>query len=136
MTSIPDMRQPMPADWVGGENPVAIAIQLGVDQTVRGHPDGTGESRKILILTLPGAAIIACQMRILCKARIGIGRQKLARGIDIDALANGLVHSGIYPTVNEARQYRSIPVLCISRHPQSVGCPAENHHFFVVAVDT
>ena len=53
--------------------------------------DGTGELGEFLGLVLPGAAVVAHQVAVFLQAGIAVGRQHLAMGVDVDALAFGLL---------------------------------------------
>ncbi len=53
--------------------------------------DRTGELGQFLGLILPGPAKVACQVSVLLQARIAVGGQHLAMGIDVNAFALGLL---------------------------------------------
>ena len=59
-----DVGDTWPAHRSAGEDAVTVTI-LGFDNAVGSHHDGTGESRKLALLILPGAAIVTNQMRVL-----------------------------------------------------------------------
>ena len=52
---------------------------------------GAGEGVELLGLVLPGAAVVAHQVLVLLQARIGVAGEHLAVGVDVDALALGLL---------------------------------------------
>ena len=87
---LPNMSHAGEGDDLGGEHPVSVA-GLGRHQAVGGEQNGRGQICKFLLLILPGGAEIALEMGIFLKSRIGMGRQHLAMGIDVDAFALGLL---------------------------------------------
>ena len=52
---------------------------------------GAGEFGELLVLVLPGGAEVAVEMRVFLQLRIGVAGQHLAVGVDVDALALGLL---------------------------------------------
>ncbi|MNE29857.1 hypothetical protein D3C80_1233520 [compost metagenome] len=82
---------PGPADDGAGEDAIAVVADVRVDDAVGGHHHGAGEVRELLLLVLPGGAVVAHQMRVLLEEGVGQGRQHLAVGIDVDAGACGLL---------------------------------------------
>ena len=80
-----------PADDGAGEDAVAVVAHVGIYDAVGGHHHGAGEVGELLLLVLPGGAVVAHQMRVLLEEGIGQRRQHLAVGVDIDAGTHGLL---------------------------------------------
>ncbi len=53
------------------------------------HDDRAGEARELQSLVLPGAAVIAGQVRKGLELRVGVRRQQFAMGVDVDPLSFG-----------------------------------------------
>ena len=87
-----DMGNPGPAHQTGGEDIVLVGF-LGLLDAVGGHQDGPGKFGEFLVLVLPGRPVVAVEMGIFFQLRIAVGGQHLAVGIDVDALAFGLLRS-------------------------------------------
>ena len=64
---------------------------MGLLNTVGGHDDGPGKLGKFFGLILPGGAIVAIKMSMFFEFRISVAGQHFTMGIDIDALAVGLL---------------------------------------------
>ncbi|MNX56103.1 hypothetical protein D3C86_868870 [compost metagenome] len=80
-----------PADDGAGEDAIAVVAHVGVDDAVGGHHHGAGEVRELLLLVLPGGAVVAHQVGVLLEEGIGQRRQHFAVGVDIDAGTSGLL---------------------------------------------
>mmetsp|Transcript_27179 Transcript_27179/g.59335 ORF Transcript_27179/g.59335 Transcript_27179/m.59335 type:complete len:260 (-) Transcript_27179:786-1565(-) len=68
----------------------------GVQHTVGGHEDGTGEVGKVTLLAVPGATKVAGQVGVLVQARVAVGGQHLAVCVDLDAGALGLLQEQVH----------------------------------------
>jgi hypothetical protein len=78
----------------GGAAPGEQAVLVGFGRfldAVGVEDDGAGELGQFLGLVLPGAAEVADQVGVLLQAGVAVGRQHFAVGIDVDALAFGLL---------------------------------------------
>eukprot|EP00123_Amoebidium_parasiticum_P015377 comp22937_c0_seq1/m.36347 comp22937_c0_seq1/g.36347 ORF comp22937_c0_seq1/g.36347 comp22937_c0_seq1/m.36347 type:complete len:313 (+) comp22937_c0_seq1:1000-1938(+) len=68
----------------------AVLVSLaGLDEAVSGHDDGPRELAELELLHLPWPAKVAGQVGVLLEARVCVGRQHLAVGVDVDALFLG-----------------------------------------------
>ncbi len=72
-----------------GENPVDVGISRLLD-AVGVEDYGAGELRELLVLVLPRAAEVAGQVRVFLQARVAVGREHLAMGVDVDPFPLGL----------------------------------------------
>ena len=71
------------------EDAVAVRRQRR-HEAVRREQHRRRDAGELLALVLPGRAEVALQVRVLVQFRIGVGRQHLAVGVDVDALARRL----------------------------------------------
>ena len=78
-----DVRHAGPADQAGGEEPVLVRL-LRLLEAVGGHQDRAGEFGELLLLILPGAAVIPDEVLVLLQARIAVRREHLAVRVDVD----------------------------------------------------
>ena len=107
-------------DGTGGKHAILVLIP-GDEETVGSAEDGHGIFGKELALVKPGLAQVACQVPVLAKARIAVGRQHLGVGVDEDIrslhLAEQLVESMQIVACDEdaVALYGSRPDLCWSR---------------------
>ena len=69
----------------------AVAVPCGGIRQLVVNRIGAGISCEFFLLVLPCGAEIALQVGVLFQLRIAVGRQHLAVGIDVDALALGLL---------------------------------------------
>ena len=83
-----------PADDAARKDTLGVLADIRVDQAVRSHHDGAGESGKFALLVLPGTAVIANQMLELVEFRVTVRGQHFAIGVDVDAGAFGLLKNG------------------------------------------
>ena len=81
---------PGPADQAGGEDAALVGL-LGLLDAVGGHQDGAGEGGELLGLVLPGPAVVAVEVGVFLQFRVAVAGQHLAVGVDVDALALGLL---------------------------------------------
>ncbi len=88
--AIGDMHDTRPGHQAAGEQSVLVGLARLLD-AVGGHQDRTGELVELGRLLHPGTAVVAYQMRVLLQFGIAVGRQHLTMGIDVDALALGLL---------------------------------------------
>ncbi len=82
-----------PADDGAGEDTVAVVAHIRVDDAVGGHHHGAREVGKLLLLVLPGGAVVAHQMGVLLEEGIGQCGQHLAVGVDMNAGPPGLLQN-------------------------------------------
>ena len=92
---LPDVGDAGIGDDRGGEYPVGIAGPEGHD-AVGGEEHRCRDVLKLPLLVLPCGAKVAFQMRkALFQLRVAVGRQHLRVGVDIDALALGLLQQAL-----------------------------------------
>ncbi|MBT9140701.1 MAG: hypothetical protein DDT30_01279 [Dehalococcoidia bacterium] len=80
------MADARPANIAGGEDVIQIA-GLRFLQAVGGHQNCAREVSKLLLLVLPGSAIMSVKMLIFFQFRVSVGGQHFTMGIDIDIFA-------------------------------------------------
>ena len=92
---LPDVGDAGIGDDRGGEYPVGIAGPEGHD-AVGGEEHRCRDVLKLPLLVLPCGAKVAFQMRkALFQLRVAVGGQHLGVGVDIDALALGLLQQAL-----------------------------------------
>jgi len=79
-----------PADQARREEAVLVAV-LRRDEAVGRQQDRAAKRLKLLTLMPPRAAIVAHEVIVLLEGGIGVSRQHLAMGVDVDARALGLL---------------------------------------------
>ena len=79
-----------PAYRACGKNALTV-LRLRLDDAVGRHQNAARKLGKLFLLILPGAAVIADQMRISLELRVSVGGQHLAVRVDIDARIFGLL---------------------------------------------
>ena len=84
LLAVRDMRHARIARDASRKDTAAVGIHHRHD-AVRRHQDRPAEIGEVLLLTMPCAAVVALEVRILPKRRIGVGRQHLPVRIDVDA---------------------------------------------------
>jgi len=87
--AVRNMGDPRPMYQAAGENPGLITL-AGLLDAVRGHEDGAREGIEFLGLVLPRAAIVAHEVLVLLKPRVGQAGEHFTVGVYIDPLALGL----------------------------------------------
>ncbi|OPZ64100.1 MAG: hypothetical protein BWY85_01346 [Firmicutes bacterium ADurb.Bin506] len=95
--AVGDVRHTGPRHQTRCEDPPDVVVFRLLD-AVRRHHDGPGELLELRALVLPRAAVVAHEVRIFPQLRIAVGRQHLAVGVYIDALALGLLENGLQIT--------------------------------------
>ena len=85
-----DVRAIRERHHLGREHAIGIAV-LRRHEAVRGVQQRAGDVVELLLLVLPGGAEVALEVRELLQLGIGVRRQHLAVGVDVDALALGLL---------------------------------------------
>ena len=86
------MDQTGPGHVAGGED--LVGVVFGVLDAVGGEEHRAGEGGQLLLLVLPGRAVMPGQMREGMQQRIGVGGQHLAVGVDVDARVASLLQQG------------------------------------------
>ena len=89
-----DMLDAGPLDQAPGEEAVLVALSRLLD-AVGGHDDGAGEGGELLGLILPGGAVVADKMAVLLQFRVAVAGEHFAVGVNVDALAFGLLEQQI-----------------------------------------
>ena len=79
-----------PLHQPAGVETVLVGVSRALD-TVGVKDDGAGEIGEFLGLILPGAAVVADQVRVFLEAGIAMSGQHLAMGVDVDPFAFGLL---------------------------------------------
>ena len=94
-----------PANKARGEYPVEVGLP-GLLDAVGGHDNGARECIKLLCLVLPRGSVVAVEVRILLELRISVTGKHLTVGVDVYALAFGLLEYQLkIPEVMAGNQY-------------------------------
>ncbi len=89
-----------PSTWVVPGNATVPLVKTlvpvgGRHDAVRGEQDCRRDSFELLLLVLPGGSEVALQVGVLLELGVGVGREHLAVGVDVDALSGGLLEEGL-----------------------------------------
>ena len=115
-----NMRHTGPGDQAGGEDILHIA-GLGLLNAVGGHKNGPGKLGKLFFLILPGGAVVAVKMTILFQFRVAVAGQHLAVGVDVDALALGLLQQKLQIAQIVAGNQDGLALTCAKRNRSRYG---------------
>ncbi len=85
-----DVLDPIEGRDAGRVQPVLVAIWRD-ENAVGGDQDRPPELVELLLLFLPGRAVVADEVLVLLQLRIAIGRKHLTVGVDVDAGTLGLL---------------------------------------------
>ncbi len=109
--AVGDVGHTGPAHETGGEDVVLVG-RLGPLDAVGGHEDRTGELGELLLLVLPGRAVVAVEVGVLLEPRVAVGGEHLAVGVDVDALALGLLEKRLQVLQVVAGDEDGLALLC------------------------
>src|SRR5208337_2906746 len=131
-----------PANEAAGKEVLLVGCQRLLD-TVRGHHDGSGEVRKLLMLVLPGSTVMPVKVLIFLQAGISMGRKHFSMSVDIDTLAFTLLQYHLEVLQIVAGDKEGLPLLRaqrnFGRHRMSVCaciCSIKNLHGLEVDLTT
>ena len=110
-----DVLHARPADQTVGEHPVLVAVQRLLD-AVGGEQDRSREVGELLLLVLPGGAEVAVEVRVLLQLRVAVAGQHLAVGVNVDALALGLLEEHLQVTQVMAGDEHALVLAMPQRH--------------------
>ena len=115
-----DVGQAVVAHHGGGVHPVGVA-GTGRHQAVGGEQHRRGDIRELLLLVLPRGAEVARQMGVFLQARIAVGGQHLAVGVDVDACSGGLLQQLVQILKIVAGHHNKRPLFHVNVHPRGHG---------------
>ena len=109
-----DVRAAGPADQPVGEDAVLVGVQRLLDAVGR-EEHRPGEVRELLVLVLPGGAEVPVEVLVLLQLGVGVRRQHLAVGVDVDPRALGLLEQQLQVLQVVAGDQDALPLLRAER---------------------